>query len=103
MPNDESNSNDQMINCPNLFWTLRFRHWNLIRHLAFVIRHFPTSLPCAKLPDTMPFLLATLALYATMSLITLTAYAIDKRRAIRGQRRIKEKTLHLIELAGGWP
>jgi uncharacterized membrane protein YsdA (DUF1294 family) len=35
--------------------------------------------------------------------ITLIAYAHDKRRSIRGGRRIRETRLHLLELLGGWP
>ncbi len=31
------------------------------------------------------------------------AYWIDKRRAESGGWRIPESTLHLLELAGGWP
>jgi uncharacterized membrane protein YsdA (DUF1294 family) len=30
-------------------------------------------------------------------------YYVDKRQAIHDNRRISEKQLHLIELAGGWP
>lgn len=44
-----------------------------------------------------------LALYALASALTFVAYGIDKRRAARGRRRIAERTLHLMELAGGWP
>jgi uncharacterized membrane protein YsdA (DUF1294 family) len=38
-----------------------------------------------------------------MSLITLCAYGWDKRQAIHGRSRIRERTLHLLELFGGWP
>jgi uncharacterized membrane protein YsdA (DUF1294 family) len=31
------------------------------------------------------------------------AFVLDKRRARRGVRRLSEKSLHLLELAGGWP
>jgi len=51
----------------------------------------------------MTLLLSIAAIYALVSVITFTAYGIDKRRAVLGERRIRERTLHLLELAGGWP
>ncbi len=44
-----------------------------------------------------------LAIITTMSLLTVLAYAHDKRQAIRGGWRIPEFRLHLLELFGGWP
>lgn len=44
-----------------------------------------------------------LYIYGIMSFVTLIAYAIDKSAAVRGKRRIPEKTLHLLELFCGWP
>lgn len=41
--------------------------------------------------------------YALMSAVTFTVYWMDKRFARGGGRRIPEKTLHLLSLAGGWP
>ena len=41
--------------------------------------------------------------YAAMSLLAFLLYAADKRRATRGEWRISEATLHLVELFGGWP
>jgi uncharacterized membrane protein YsdA (DUF1294 family) len=38
-----------------------------------------------------------------ISLTTYLVYAGDKRRARDGGRRTPEATLHLLELAGGWP
>ena len=44
-----------------------------------------------------------LAAYVIMSLISFVLYALDKRAAERGLRRTAERTLHLIDLLGGWP
>jgi uncharacterized membrane protein YsdA (DUF1294 family) len=41
--------------------------------------------------------------YAAMSLVTFVAYGIDKRCARLGRRRISERSLHRLELLGGWP
>jgi uncharacterized membrane protein YsdA (DUF1294 family) len=46
---------------------------------------------------------AIAASYAGMSVIAVAAFWLDKRLAVRGARRIPERTLHLIELFGGWP
>ncbi len=43
------------------------------------------------------------ATYAGVSLFVMVLYAIDKRAAMRGHRRIPEKRLHLFELLCGWP
>jgi len=42
-------------------------------------------------------------IYAIVSLVTIVAYGIDKQQAILGEGRISERTLHLLELFGGWP
>lgn len=44
-----------------------------------------------------------LAIITAMSLLTMLAYAHDKRQAVRGGWRIPESRLHLLELFGGWP
>lgn len=41
--------------------------------------------------------------YLLLSLITFIIYAADKRAARRQQWRVRERTLHLLALAGGWP
>ena len=41
--------------------------------------------------------------YIIASACTFIAYGLDKRWAIRGQRRIPERTLHWFELLGGFP
>ena len=38
-----------------------------------------------------------------LSAITFVAYALDKHAAQTGRWRTPESTLHLLELAGGWP
>jgi uncharacterized membrane protein YsdA (DUF1294 family)/cold shock CspA family protein len=43
------------------------------------------------------------ALYLGASLVTFVVYAVDKRAAGTSRRRVPENTLHLLELAGGWP
>ena len=45
----------------------------------------------------------THAIYAAMSVLTLAAYGWDKRCAARGHGRVRERTLHVCELLGGWP
>lgn len=44
-----------------------------------------------------------LALYPTVSLLTVVFYGYDKQRAMAGEWRTPESTLHLLELLGGWP
>ena len=48
-------------------------------------------------------LFAYLAMVGLMSPVAFLAYGWDKRRARREERRISEKTLHLLALFGGWP
>jgi uncharacterized membrane protein YsdA (DUF1294 family) len=53
-----------------------------------------------------PALIAVLSLYALASAVTFVAYGLDKAAAARatgGRGRIRERTLHLFELFGGWP
>ncbi len=47
--------------------------------------------------------LAILGAYAAMSIITFGAFALDKRAARLSRRRVPERTLHTLELLGGWP
>jgi uncharacterized membrane protein YsdA (DUF1294 family) len=40
---------------------------------------------------------------ACASVLAFVLYAFDKRAAIRNERRVPEKTLHMVSLLGGWP
>lgn len=41
--------------------------------------------------------------YLLASLAAVILYGVDKSAARRGERRIRESTLQLVALAGGWP
>jgi uncharacterized membrane protein YsdA (DUF1294 family) len=41
--------------------------------------------------------------YLLASLAAVILYASDKAAARRGERRIRESTLHLVAVVGGWP
>lgn len=47
--------------------------------------------------------LAVLGLYAAASVVAFLAYGHDKSAAVRDAWRVKENTLHLFALLGGWP
>ena len=40
---------------------------------------------------------------AVMSLVCFLAYGLDKRKAVKGDRRVSERTLHLMAFLGGCP
>ncbi|MBC7416134.1 MAG: DUF1294 domain-containing protein [Herminiimonas sp.] len=71
-----------------------------LRALA-VVSVFGLLLWRAVADQRLPAIL--LWLVGLASLLSLILYAVDKRAAIAGDRRIPEATLHLVELAGGWP
>jgi uncharacterized membrane protein YsdA (DUF1294 family) len=48
-------------------------------------------------------MLLLMALYLPASLAAVLLYGLDKAAARRDRRRIRESTLHLVALAGGWP
>ena len=41
--------------------------------------------------------------YGVVSVVAFLVYGFDKRRARNGGRRVRERTLHMVELCGGWP
>lgn len=51
----------------------------------------------------LPALPYILGAYGLASLVTFIAFYRDKRAAIIGSWRTPERTLHLLELAGGFP
>ena len=50
-----------------------------------------------------PFGLILLIWHASVSLVALVTYGLDKRAAVRGSWRISEARLHTLSLLGGWP
>jgi len=48
-------------------------------------------------------ILYVLTIYALASLVSVAMYWLDKRAAQLGTRRVRESTLHFIDLIGGWP
>lgn len=44
-----------------------------------------------------------ISVYLVMSLMAFCIYAFDKSAARNNRRRIKENTLHLFSIVGGWP
>ncbi len=48
-------------------------------------------------------LLMIFAWYLLISALTFLVFAWDKSQARRGGRRVSERTLHFLELIGGWP
>ncbi|MBY5991704.1 DUF1294 domain-containing protein [Ferrimonas balearica] len=47
--------------------------------------------------------LIALPAYLAVSLITLLAFGLDKRRALTQGWRLPERLLHILALMGGWP
>ena len=46
---------------------------------------------------------AVLIDYGVMSQLCFLVYGLDKLAARQGWRRVRERTLHLLALCGGWP
>lgn len=69
-----------------------FPAWTVV-FLSFVLLMANTG----KLPVMVPWL------YCGASAAAFLAYAFDKSAARQGQWRIRESSLHLLALAGGWP
>ncbi len=64
---------------------------------------FFKPIACAAFLSAVSLRLPVLgACYAILSLYAFALYSIDKRRAVRGKRRIPEHRLLLPALFGGW-
>ena len=72
------------------------RHFSVYLALAML-----AGLAVAAYVGRLPF--AVVYAYLVLSLLTFALYAWDKRAAVRDRPRIRERTLHLLALAGGWP
>ena len=54
-------------------------------------------------PTTAWAVVAVVGALVSLNGVTVLAYALDKRAARRGARRVPERTLLTLGLAGGWP
>jgi len=54
-------------------------------------------------PESAIAIIAYAILVAIASVASFLTYGFDKRRAANGGRRVRERTLHLLAFAGGWP
>ena len=54
-------------------------------------------------PTTAWAVVAVVGALLAVNGLTVLAYAIDKRAARRGARRVPERTLLALGLVGGWP
>jgi uncharacterized membrane protein YsdA (DUF1294 family) len=61
------------------------------------------DLPTVADPTTAWAVAAVVAALVALNGVTVLAYALDKRAARRGVRRVSERTLLTLGLAGGWP
>lgn len=48
-------------------------------------------------------MLLLIGIYLLASLVAVVLYRLDKAAARRDRRRIRESTLHLVAVMGGWP
>ncbi|WP_353815824.1 DUF1294 domain-containing protein [Agromyces sp. SYSU T00266] len=66
-----------------------------------VLVAFAAALAVGLLVGAVPWWLAVW--FGAASLVDVAAYGADKAAARRGAPRVAERTLHLVDLAGGWP
>lgn len=76
-----------------------------ILHFAFVIGaawYTENYLFKAPLFAYKTFMLFVIYHLASINLVTIIAYGVDKRAAKKGAWRVSEARLHTLELLGGW-
>lgn len=77
--------------------------WLLSLGPALEALSFPPLSRATPGPVTPTVLAVVAVAYALGSIAAFAALGIDKRRAAKGERRIRESTLHGLEVACGWP
>ena len=75
------------------------RHWQIPR--LPIALGFLAAVSVGVGVGRLPMILA--AAYVLLSLISYVMYCVDKAAASKGSSRTPEKTLHLVDLLGGWP
>lgn len=81
--------------------TRRLPDWTMRRAFTCFAAAFIAALVLGAWLDRISSAVPTF--YVVVSVFTAAIYASDKDRAGRAQWRTSEKTLHLLELCGGWP
>ncbi|WP_353829140.1 DUF1294 domain-containing protein [Agromyces sp. SYSU T0242] len=66
-----------------------------------VLAVFGSAIAVGAVTGAVPWWLA--AWFGIASVVGFVAYAIDKAAARRAAPRVPERTLHLVDVAGGWP
>jgi uncharacterized membrane protein YsdA (DUF1294 family) len=88
-----------------LFFFRSLRHGLFLLHIAVVLAVCWFRFPSFAYPfwhEYYPGFWLKVHMIS-LNIITFAAYGFDKRRAIKGQWRIPENTLHLMALLGGSP
>lgn len=73
--------------------------WGEVRLVALLVLPYLALLRLAQSVDAR----ALFGYAALISVVTFFLYWQDKRKAVNGEWRTPEATLHLFEFLGGWP
>lgn len=81
---------------------MTFMHASRAATLAFIVAAlFLGSVAALVQLAMLPRMV--LWLYGGLSALTFLIYVLDKSSAHKGGQRVRENTLHLLALLGGWP